>query len=170
MKFLIFSDSHGSSYHMKKTLLRLSPHIGGVIHLGDGTEEFDALSRLPGMEKLLFLSVCGNGEQYRLPASLRPPPHRILEIEGVRVFLTHGHSQGVSWGTESLAQTALANSCSIALHGHTHIASHTIEHLPAGDVEILCPGSIAQPRDTSPSYGMMDLLGGKALVWFEQIH
>ncbi len=170
MKYLIFSDSHGSVRQMERVLRGMARHLTGVIHLGDGIEEFRALSRLPGMERLLFLDVCGNGEQFSMPSELRPPLVRVLTAGKVRILLTHGHAQGVAYGTEALAALAMENGCALALHGHTHIAMHTIAHLPGGDVEILCPGSIACPRQGGPSYGVVDVTEqGQILAFFEEV-
>lgn len=172
MKFIVFSDSHGSAYQMSKILRAQRQTTSGVIHLGDGIEEFRTLSSLPGCERLLFFEVCGNGEQYSMAQPFRPPLVRVIEFEGVRILLTHGHAQSVSFGTERLAALARENGCRLALHGHTHIPSHHIEHGTSpeqADVEILCPGSISLPRAGAPSYGIIDLKEGQVLAYHVQI-
>lgn len=172
MKFLIFSDSHGSSYSMTRLLTKMAPTLSGVIHLGDGTEEFRALMSRPEHARLMAIEVCGNGEGWHMASSLRPPLMRILEAEGVRVLLTHGHLQNVSFGTDRLAALARENDCTVALHGHTHIPRHIIDYGPRGEdrgVEILCPGSIAQPRAGGISYGILDLNKGQVLCYAQEV-
>lgn len=171
MKFLVFSDSHGSSRQMQQVLRSRYKTLSGVLHLGDGTDEFEMLATLPEYKSLLFLSVCGNGEAYR-PAELRPPMNRILTYEGVSLYLTHGHRENVSMGTEHLASIARQNGCTLALHGHTHIPRHLIDRGVSESetaVEILCPGSIARPRAGAASFGVLELTNGQALAYWEEI-
>ncbi len=172
MKFLVFSDSHGSAYAMQRVLNQHRSELSGVLHLGDGTAEFRNLSALAGMEKLIFAEVCGNFEQYSMSEAMRPPFTRVLAVEGVRVLLTHGHVQGVSFGAEGLAREAREQGCSVALHGHTHIARHVIDRGSSGEeapVEILCPGSIARPRAGKPSYGVLEIKAGQVMAYAVEI-
>ena len=85
---------------------------------------------------------------------------RICEWEGVRVLLTHGHGQGVSFGTEQLARVARQNGCTIALHGHTHIPAW--ERFGEDNL-YLNPGSVSIPKEGSAHSYMV--LEGDLAVW-----
>ena len=170
MRFLVFSDSHGSLAYMKQILDRCRADLDGMIFLGDGCEEFDLLCDLEENRRLLSISVCGNGEERSLPQILRPPLSRVLAVECVRVFLTHGHAFGVSFDTLTLATQARKENCTLALHGHTHIPASRMDYAdPDRPVQIFCPGSISQPRAGRQSYGVLTLKNGQAHIFHEEI-
>lgn len=168
MKFLVFSDSHGSSARMRQILQMHRSDLSGVLHLGDGVEEFRMLSAETGNERLIFADVCGNLEQYSMPAAMRPPTCRVLEAEGIKILLVHGHLQNVYFGTQVLSAEARRRGCSVALHGHTHIPAHCIDRGEDGteqDVEILCPGSIARPRAGGPTFGILEIRNRQVMAY-----
>ena len=44
-----------------------------------------------------------------------------MEVDGVKIFFTHGHAYQVGYGLEELEQTARDLGASIACYGHTHV-------------------------------------------------
>ncbi|MDI9471941.1 MAG: YfcE family phosphodiesterase [Tissierellia bacterium] len=102
MKILIFSDSHGSIGKMEEWIREECPDK--LIHLGDYYDD------LPGA-----LRVPGNCDPYAIGARVRA-----VTIEGVRIFLTHGHRHGVKAGLRSLMQAGKEAGARIVLFGHTH--------------------------------------------------
>ena len=113
MKLLVFSDSHRALGTMYDAVEREQPDA--VLHLGDHLGDAEDLeTAFPEVE---FYCVPGNCDYFTVgPQSLT------LELDGVRMFLTHGHLFGVKSGPERLALEARRVGAQIALFGHTHRA------------------------------------------------
>ena len=89
-----------------------------VVHLGDYYDDGETLKSLyPHIE---LHQVPGNCDRYRCP----PWVHATLcyDVCGVRLFMTHGHKQGVKTNTAQLVMEARAKHAKAALYGHTHVA------------------------------------------------
>lgn len=108
----MISDSHGDSYNLKRAIAE-QPSAQVLFYLGDGEHDLD--SYLPSRPDLYIHKVRGNCD---FGSSL--PKYVIDEIEGVRVYATHGYVEQVKYGTTVLAQYARDNKAVIALYGHTH--------------------------------------------------
>lgn len=52
---------------------------------------------------------------------VKAPEECIVDFGNNRLFLTHGHRQGVKQGTGWLESTAAVKGCTGALFGHTHV-------------------------------------------------
>ena len=156
MDILVVSDTHGSG-RLLAEVVEAHPRVECIAHLGDSqwTEPVLCANCAP----LSVVAVGGNCDAAPFPAL------RILELEGVRVLLVHGHRHGARFGTEGLVALARENRADVVLYGHTHVAGETWEEIPGeGRRVYLCnPGSLAQPRDGAPSYGVLTLRAGKAL-------
>lgn len=46
----------------------------------------------------------------------------LIDVDGVRFFLTHGHSYGVKTGLQALVQESIQKGAQVVCYGHTHIA------------------------------------------------
>lgn len=112
MRILVFSDSHGRSHALREALM-LHPETDAVIHLGDGERDFGGLEDLLEGKKLV--QVCGNCDF----ASVLPPM-QIFSACGSDILCTHGHFEGVKFGTQALEAKARNMGARIALYGHTH--------------------------------------------------
>ncbi len=132
-KYLVLSDSHGSTGRLQ-SILMMSEEYGpfdGVIHLGDGCRDLDRYrAHLPPV-----IQMYGNCDA--LYASPDTPACRIAELGGVKALLTHGHTLYVHSGTDGLLNRALREGASVALYGHTH--KPKIEN--RGGVMIMNPGA-----------------------------
>ena len=83
-----------------------------VVFLGDGLMQIRHFEyEYP--EKFLF--VRGNCDGYD-----ETPLRRILDFDGVRVMLTHGHEERVKYGLMSILGVAKKENVNIVLFGHTH--------------------------------------------------
>ena len=152
---------------MKYLLDRPHSDAEYVLHLGDGSMEFERLS--PHYPRMAFLNVLGNCDWgFGNSAGLQ----RTLDIDGVRIFMCHGHRHDVSGGDMHIL-SACANSqkADIALFGHTHYSEYfkirkpgvQNEDAPCCALHIMNPGSITRPRGGTvkgKSYGLI-LLDGK---------
>jgi len=133
VKLLVISDSHGNTTLAEKVINK-HRDVDMVIHLGDYFRDANRLEDL--FPKLHFEYVYGNSDFMIGDV----PIEKILEIEGQRVLLTHGHRYSVKWGTDRLQ--------------NTHIPQ--VEHLPA--CIILNPGSISDPRgEDDESYAIVTI-------------
>lgn len=94
MKVLIVSDTHGKDENLERAVYQEVP-FDYLIHCGDveGREIFiEALAECP------CCIVAGNNDFF---SDL--PREDVVEIEGHRIFVTHGHLYGVSMTTEGVA-------------------------------------------------------------------
>lgn len=151
MKLLVISDTHGNLKYARHAIGRLLDKISGVIHLGDMAADADALE---AECNLPFCVVAGNCDFYfSAKGDLRA--RKIIEINGAKILLTHGHKEGVKRDYSPLAENAEKNGCKAALCGHTHEPfNKTI-----GGILVLNPGSAAIPRGRArfPSYAVLDI-------------
>lgn len=146
MKILVISDTHRQILYLKDVLERVG-EIDALIHLGDveGQEEY-IRSRLSCPTYI----VCGNNDFFSdLPKELE------LELEGHRIFLTHGHYYRVSMTTALIKDEAIARNCDIAMFGHTHRPELRRED----GVTLVNPGSLGYPRqgNRKPSFILMEI-------------
>ena len=154
MKVLVISDSHRNLSNVEEVLQTVIPAgVTTLLHCGDNIDDARRLQKM--YPELTIYAVYGNcdgfgyGEDYT----------KIVEIEGVSIFMTHGHRYNIKWGDyETLMIDAIAHDAKVAVCGHSHCA-----HLEKGDgVIALNPGSISEPRDGyGPSYAILDLEAGK---------
>lgn len=134
-KLLVMSDTHGDTLLAEKVLKKNSD-IDIVIHLGDYYKDVYTLQQL--YPDLRFEYVYGNCDFM----TGNVPSEKVLEIEGQRILLTHGHRYSVNWGIDRLVSKAHTENIQLLLFGHTHIQQ--IDYGPG--YIILNPGSISEPR------------------------
>lgn len=111
MKLLVFSDSHGSLTPMARSVRMEAPE--GVIHLGDYVRDFTLLRKeFPGLS---MWNVPGNCD-----GTTSLPEQLVLELEGHRLFLTHGHRYQVKQTCLRAIYAAREARAEVLLFGHTH--------------------------------------------------
>lgn len=110
----VFSDTHGNVARMLQAVRETKPDA--IFHLGDYERDVRILrEEFPDVP---VYNVCGNCDVS--PEALLD---EVVELDTVRVFLTHGHRYGVDYGDLSrLAYAARERDCRLALFGHTHRA------------------------------------------------
>lgn len=143
-KILIVSDTHRENRNYFDILEKVEPDL--VIHCGDaeGTE-YALTSGAPCEVKI----VAGNNDYFSaLPMELE------FEINGKKVWVVHGHRQGVSMGPERIREEAIARGIDIVFYGHTHKP----EVIRDSRVISVNPGSLSYPRQEGrkPSYCIME--------------
>ena len=154
MRILVFSDSHNYDKNMRQALLLNHNRFDCCLHLGDGCREFEALAE--EYTGIPFVAVNGNGED--LWGSPRVT-ETVLDLEGCRIMLTHGHKYNVKFGTDKLIYRAIERECDIVLYGHTHVPENRYEpDMGKGGLYIFNPGSISvPPLNRRPSFGTIDI-------------
>lgn len=145
-KILIVSDSHGRMDNLRKAVANMAGTMDRMIHLGDSLCSLEAMEELAGCPVDM---VRGNSDG----AACRLPESKLVKIGNYTAFLTHGHRYGCKWSLEAMKEAARQNGAGIVMFGHTHIP--LLE--PYGDVAVLNPGSISQPRQEGhrPTYMVM---------------
>lgn len=150
-KFLIFSDTHGSTALMELALER-NPDIKGIFFLGDGIKDLNKIAEVyTGLEYYFVKGNCDFAEYFD------PEVDEVL-VCGKRVMLTHGHLYNVKHGTEALELAAQSRRADIVLYGHTHEREERYidnTELGGGKLYIFNPGSASSLY--SGSYGIMTL-------------
>lgn len=145
MKILIVSDTHRKNDNYFKLVERVHPDM--VIHCGDSEGSEYALSQAAGCPVQI---VMGNNDFFcDLPRELE------FDVEGVRVWVTHGHSYYVSMNLETLKSEARHRGVDVVMFGHTH--RPYLEETE--DLIVINPGSLSYPRQEGrkATYAMMEI-------------
>lgn len=141
MKLLILSDSHGRVREMESAVRAECPDA--VMHLGDCVRDAEALRA--AFPALVLYAVAGNCDP-RGSAS----EARLFELDGIKIYMTHGHIYNVKMGLERMYYAACEKGARVALFGHTHRPVQ----IERGGLLLLNPGSIGSaPRR---SYAVVD--------------
>jgi len=130
MKILVFSDSHSYLDYMVECTRRVQPDA--LIHLGDYYADADVFCK--EFPQIPLYAVPGNCDQYR--GGYLPEPIELVELDGVRFFLTHGHKHGVKYDLCKLKLEARRAGADAVLFGHTHQQLISQE-----DIWIINPGT-----------------------------
>lgn len=147
MKILVMSDSHRDLTSARNVVKTIGSQIDLIVHLGDCEDDVKQLMmEYPDYKFEYVVGNCDFGSDYDL--------YKLLEIEKVKIFITHGHRYGVKWGYERISYAGEEKGADIVLFGHTHMP--VIENL--GKIKIMNPGSISQPRGINvASYGILNI-------------
>lgn len=146
---LVLSDIHGKTVYATE-VLKKHPECKTVIFLGDGARHIGTLEK--ASPDKTFFAVMGNCDTF---LDGIPEKEGVLEIEGHRIFICHGHTRMVKYGKGALLAAAREKECDIALFGHTHIACE--EYDSESGIYMFNPGSIGEPRDGRYTYGILSL-------------
>lgn len=146
MKIIVFSDSHGNMDWMIAAMEQERPDC--VFFLGDHQKDGWALSDL--YPRILTYVVRGNCDWG--PGT----EETLLELEGVRFLLTHGHQYGAKTGMGGLRSAGLRAGADMVCFGHTH---HAVS-LEEGTVRLFNPGTIGGPYGQRRTYGLLTVKDG----------
>jgi len=143
-KVLVISDTHGRTDNLDKILPLVQP-IDQLIHLGDVGRDADYIEVVAGCACCF---VAGNNDFYS-----ELPRERLIKLNGVPVFLTHGHYHYVNSRKDYVRSAALQRGAKIALFGHTHVPYMEEED----GILVANPGSLSLPRqeDHCPTYMLL---------------
>lgn len=148
MKILVFSDSHDKLDWMIAAMEAERPNH--VFFLGDHERDGWALSRIYPMVPLN--AVRGN-------CDWGPGAEEwLIELEGVRFLLTHGHLYGAKAGCSRLEAAGLRTGADVVCFGHTHCPMNEVS--PCG-VRLFNPGTIGGPHGQRTTYGVITVRDGR---------
>ena len=153
MRILAVSDTHGAASYLIE-LVKSFP-ADAVLHMGDGERDVEALRRaFPQKQIYAVRGNCDFGTTH-LPETLN------IELGGIKVFMTHGHSFGVKYTLDEFAAAARAHGADVALYGHTHIQDRRF----LGDMWVLNPGSLLMNSPGKLKFGYIDIDAGRPVCF-----
>ena len=155
MKLLIASDIHGSAYwcgKLMELIARENPQrvvlLGDLLYHGPrndlprGYAPKEVIAMLSSIREKI-VAVRGNCEA-EVDQMVLPFPcmadYALLEADGLRMYLTHGHHANPS-------QLPPLKAGSIFLSGHTHVKMDEVRN----GIRCINPGSVSIPKDGSHS-------------------
>ena len=144
MKILVLSDSHGRAGALRQAIQREDPHA--MLFLGDGS--YDAEKMREEYPALPIFTVPGNCDYGSFSE-----PEQLIELDGVRILMMHGHTRGVKYGGMNAYYAAKEAGADVLLYGHTHRPMVDYD----GAIYTMNPGSI---RYTG-TYGVLMIDSGK---------
>ena len=112
---LILSDTHGRSDFIQKATRLVRPHL--IIFCGDGLRDFDG-----GDYACPVYAVRGNCDWLYVPHMGDVEESMTLNLDGLKLFITHGHRFGVKGGLGALISRAVQEDADAVIFGHTHEA------------------------------------------------
>ena len=146
MKILVFSDSHGRLGLMLDAIEKERPRR--IFFLGDNYRDGEDLAT--AYPDIPVDMVKGN-------CDFCPGPDELLvEAEGVRFLLTHGHRHHAKFGTKKLAEAGRQKGAAVVCFGHTHEALN----MPERGVWLFNPGTAGGVHNR-PGYGVIIAEDGK---------
>ena len=170
-RLLTVSDCHGQWRGLIRIIKQFGPTCDALLMLGDCWRDLNELLELANENKDLcklvppvIAFVRGNGDPGSFPVcydigkkndnartlpkgTVLVPDKLLLEVNGHKILMVHGHQQGVDFGYNKLGLDAKLNDAKTALHGHTHIP--VCEQ--RGDFQFINPGSTSRPRGSNPA-------------------
>lgn len=142
-QIIVVSDSHKHNNTLN-SIFKAHPQINTCIHCGDIQDDYHKLN----IEHLYIVS--GNTDFNDLNQELN------LNIEGVNIYISHGHQHYVDDGLDLLKEFASQHDFQLICFGHTHKALFTLEN----GIYYLNPGSVAFPRGglfLVPTYAILTI-------------
>lgn len=160
MKYLIFSDSHRSTFNMKSVIDRQCGDLDGVIHLGDLYEDAELLAEL--YPRLTIHAVTGNCD---LSARYMGGglDEKLIAVDGFKLLLVHGHRQMVKSTFSVLEAYAREKGVDAVLFGHTHERCERYISEGGKPLYMFNPGSVSRPNSGEPSFGVLTVEKGQML-------
>ena len=155
-KVLVISDTHGRTDNLDKILPLVKP-LDQLIHLGDVGKDIDYIEVVA---ECPCCFVSGNNDFY---STL--PRERVIKLNQVPIFLTHGHYYYVNARKDFIYSAAVQRGAKIALFGHTHVPYLEEQN----GVLVANPGSLSLPRqqDHCPTYLLL-YIGEEGNIRVEQ--
>ncbi|SHH74001.1 hypothetical protein SAMN02745135_01907 [Caloranaerobacter azorensis DSM 13643] len=146
MRIVVLSDTHGNIDFVIKEIKKIE-NVDLLLHLGDYSRDVD---RMREILKVDIINVKGNCDFYDYSTK----EEEIIQIEGKKILLTHGHRYNVKFGINNLYYRSKELGVDVVLFGHSHVPV-LLKH---DGVLFFNPGSPTHPRGgSSRSYGILDI-------------
>lgn len=151
MKVLVVSDSHSGLSYMRHWARLIMPQV--ILHLGDYFDDGQVLGEEFPASRLI--QVPGNCDRFRCIGT--EPEIIFTVLDGVGIYMTHGHRHGVKSGTGALLAAARTAKADVVLYGHTHRESC---YQADDGMWVMNPGSCGS---SGGSVGLLEIQQGKIL-------
>lgn len=156
MRIGLLSDTHGILEPAFRALELLGP-VDLLVHAGDHYHDASGLAALVDFP---VHAVVGNCD-----SRLEGPEEKILEIEGMKLYITHGHKYNVKMSLLRLYHRAAEVGAAAAVYGHTHVSGYCYTPaegcLNSQGLLLINPGSVSKPRNGDrPSFGLLEITNG----------
>lgn len=144
MKVLVISDSHQRLNTLIRIYEKEQPDV--VICAGDHSKDGEELSFIFPESK--FYIVRGNCDIF----DRKYEDEMIIELEGFKILLAHGHEYGVKYSYDSIRERGESLSCDLVIFGHTHIQYLSKER----GITLFNPGAVYENE-----YGILNIDNNK---------
>ena len=147
MRILVFSDSHNNNKAVERIKSIMSDY-DKILFLGDGASDFKEIeSEFKGEA----FAVQGNCDY-----SNENPMERIVDFDGIRILMCHGHRYNVKLNLNSILYKGEECGVDIILFGHSH--TQILEN--DRGIYIMNPGSISHSYIGKTGYGTIEIEDG----------
>ena len=154
MLIAVISDSHGNKDSINKIKKKIS-NADVLLFLGDGENDLAEITNDFTGEVFAVRGNCDITGKY--------PEEQILEIQGKKIFICHGHRYNVKYGYNSIYYRGKEIGADIVLFGHSHIP--IIEEY--NGIILMNPGSISHGMGRlNKTLGSIDLIDDKAPIMY----
>ena len=136
MKILITSDVHGSLERLKEIILK---HKDIDYHINAGDMCLDEKE----YQRFHIITVKGNND-FRS----QEPYERVLDLNGLIIYLTHGHLEHVKFNMDRLKLKAKIHDAKLCIFGHTHQRYLLLDQ----DILFVNPGALGDYNDSYAIY------------------
>lgn len=145
MKIGVMSDTHGDLFAVKSAVSAVGK-VDLWLHAGDYSQDGDYLKALT---QVPVITVKGNCD-----GQVTAKVDEFFEINGLMIWLTHGHLYGIKHRLDQLKYWARQYDAALVIYGHSHVPN--IEN--DGDRLLFNPGSAARPASSClPTCGMISI-------------
>lgn len=152
MRIGLLSDTHAILDPAFSAIKAMGP-IDLLIHTGD---HYRDAAKIAAAVNVPVHAVVGNCD-----SRTEGPEEKILQLDGVTVFITHGHRYNVKISIYGLYNRAVELGAAVAVYGHTHVPGYGVTKIPGYTYKgllIINPGSVSKPReDGRCSYGILEI-------------
>ena len=143
-RIVAISDTHGAYKPIEQMYEKFKADI--YVHCGDGYREAEIFRNSGEFHPLVF--VKGNCD-----INCPEPAERELNVDGRKIFITHGHRYYVKSGMSELYDLAKREGYTAVFFGHTH--NPTCSYVSG--CWFLNPGSAGRPYDGKPKAAVLDI-------------
>lgn len=146
MRLGIMSDSHGDIAAIRRGFQVMDP-VDEWLHAGDYAQDANFVEKI---SKVPVTAVAGNTDGSIVHAKW----DEFIEINGIKIWLTHGHRYKVKLGIQELIWWGHQYDVQLVVFGHTHIPEITT----AEQLMLVNPGSIAFPsQGRKPTMALVEI-------------
>lgn len=144
MLIAVVSDTHRNNKYIN-IASKMIKEADILIHLGDNSEDVEELTKeFTGK----VYAVRGNCD-----ASNKYPKEQLIEVEGKKIFFTHGDLYGVKYNLNTIYYRGIEVGADIVLFGHTH--QNIVEEV--NGITLMNPGSISLPYLKGRYVGLINI-------------